>query len=624
MCGINGIVKFEEKTVTQEEILRMNEKIKHRGPDHGGVFVDGKVGLGHRRLSILDLSPMGNQPMVYRHKEREVIVVFNGEIYNFGELRDDLEKKGYKFDSTCDTEVLEAAYLEHGFDCVKKFNGMFAFVIYDKQKNIFFGARDRFGKKPLKYYLDERMFVFSSELKAILTQGVERQVDFDAVNDFLTLQYVPAPKTGFRNIFKLPHASYFVFDLQNRKLEIQKYWELDYSKKFQLSETELLVLLEEKMEEAVKKRMVADVEVGAFLSGGVDSSAVVAFASKYKKKLKTFTIKFNEKDFDESLYAKKIAQQYKTDHHEFLVSEDEMKGLIEKLVVQYEEPYADSSQLPTFVLAQKTSSHVKVVLNGDGGDENFGGYDKYQRHLLVPFFQWIPLKKIFAQMILRLAQKTNSFKIYKYFLFFKMLECSSAQRHLNFTHYFDVFYKNNFYKEVYKKRFEQLHCKSFEQILPKDKFSGLDNVLFLDFNTYVPDDLMVKVDIATMANGLESRSPLLDYEFVEFCAKMKASQKIDIWGNRKKIFKKMLGKYLDRDILHRKKSGFAVPIKHWFRGELRNYLEGVIFDEKGLVLEMMKRDKVEELFKSHQNGQDHSRKLWLLLILNLWHKAYFK
>lgn len=286
MCGINGIVKFEEKTVVQEEILRMNEKIKHRGPDHGGVFVDGKVGLGHRRLSILDLSPMGNQPMVYRHKEREVIVVFNGEIYNFGELRDDLEKKGYKFDSTCDTEVLEAAYLEHGFDCVKKFNGMFAFVIYDKQKNIFFGARDRFGKKPLKYYLDERMFVFSSELKAILTQGVERQVDFDAVNDFLTLQYVPAPKTGFRNIFKLPHASYFVFDLQNRKLEIQKYWELDYSKKFQLSETELLVLLEEKMEEAVKKRMVADVEVGAFLSGGVDSSAVVALLPNTRKNSK--------------------------------------------------------------------------------------------------------------------------------------------------------------------------------------------------------------------------------------------------------------------------------------------------------------------------------------------------
>jgi len=624
MCGINGIIKFDQKTVSKKEIDLMNQEIKHRGPDDQGIFLDENLGLGHLRLSIIDLSPKGHQPMEYSHKNKKIVVVFNGEIYNFQEIREDLIKRGYKFISNSDTEVLEAAYLEFGFDCVKKFNGMFAFVVYDKQKNILFGARDRFGKKPLKYYLDEKQFIFSSELKAILTQKVKRAVDLEAVNDYLTLQYVPAPKTGFKNIFKLPSASFFVLNLKNREMKIEKYWNLDYSKKLDLSEEELIEKIEKKLEESVKRRMIADVEVGAFLSGGVDSSAIVAFASKFKKRLKTFTIKFEEKDFDESEFAKKVAKRYKTDHREFLVKPSDMSLIIKKLVKQYEEPYADSSQLPTYILAQKTSKYVKVVLNGDGGDENFGGYDKYKMHLIASFLRILPFKQKLANQLLRISRKKDSFFLYKISLFLRLLDENSVRQHFNFTHYFDVFYKNDFYKDEFRDKFKNIQYRSFEKFKKDGELQGLDQIFYLDFNTYVPDDLMVKVDIATMSNSLESRSSILDYEFVELCAKIKIVRKIDILGRRKKIFKKMLEKHLDKDILYRKKMGFAVPIEHWFRKELKDELKRIIFDKKGLVLELMEEEKIEKLFESHQNGQDHSKKLWLLMSLNLWHKEYFK
>ncbi|MBT3356216.1 asparagine synthase (glutamine-hydrolyzing) [bacterium] len=623
MCGINGIVKLDKNKVSEKEISLMNKEIQYRGPDDQGIFTHEGVGFGHVRLSIIDLSSKGHQPMEYAHQNRKIEIVFNGEIYNFQKIKGELQGKGYVFNSTSDTEVLGAAYLEFGFDCVKKFNGMFAFVIYDRRKNILFGARDRFGKKPLKYYLDKDKFIFSSELKAILTQGVKREVDFEAINDYLTLQYVPAPRTGFRNIFKLPHASYFTLDLSSRKMEIKKYWNLDYSKKLKLPESELIEKIEEKFEESVKRRMIADVEIGAFLSGGVDSSAIVAFASKFKKQLKTFTIKFNEKDFDESEFAKKVAKRYGTDHREFLVEPADMKSIIKKLIRQYEEPYADSSQLPTYILAQKTSAFVTVALNGDGGDENFGGYDKYEKHLAIPFLKMMPCKKVLAAKLFQISKQKESFLLYKIALFVELLDEAPVRQHFNFTHYFDIFYKNDFYKNEYQKRFEKIQYDSFDKFKKEGEFKGLDQILYLDFNTYVPDDLMVKVDIATMANGLESRSPILDYEFVELCAQIRINQKIDIFGRRKKIFKKMLEKYLDKDILYRKKKGFSVPIKYWFRNELKDELEEAIFDKKGLVLKMMKEEKIKELFDSHQNGQNHSKKLWSLMSLNLWHREYF-
>lgn len=621
MCGINGIVRFEGKTPTETEISLMNKKIKHRGPDDDGVFIEGNVGLGHARLSIIDLSPRGHQPMIYEKDGKKAIIVFNGEIYNFQEIKNDLEKIGYQFSSTTDTEVILASYFEYGEDCVKKFNGMFAFVIYDKNKNILFGARDRFGKKPLKYFMDNKKFVFSSELKAILTQEIKREVDFEAINDFLTLQYVPAPRTGFKNIFKLPHASFFILNIKTKDFKIRKYWELDYSSKTNLSEKEITQELEKKFGESVKKRLIADVEIGAFLSGGIDSSAVVAFAARYQPKIKTFTIKFKEADFDESFYARSVADKYKTEHHEFLVSQQDMLKSIEDLVYQYEEPYADVSQLPTFILARKTAQYVKVVLNGDGGDENFGGYDKYEKHLVAQRIKNLPGANHFGKLASKLADATNSLFLQKVAIFLSTLKNSSACRHMNYTHYFDVFSKMSIYKDEWKEKFKNYQCKNFERILEGKNFDEMDKIFYLDFNTYVPDDLMAKVDIATMANGLESRSPLLDYEFVEFCTKIPHEMKMNL-RNRKIIFKKMLEKYLSDEILYRKKRGFSVPVKHWFRKDLKNYTRGIILDENGLVSKIIKKEEVIEILQRHQKGQDQEKKIWAMLMLNLWYKKY--
>ena len=638
MCGINGIIKFEKKIQTSE-IEAMNKKIEHRGPDDSGFYICEKknysLGFGHLRLSILDLSKKGHQPMgyferknniIYKDKElnmSDYIIVFNGEIYNFSEIKKKLQSKKWKFDTGTDTEILLKGYIQWGTKILDYLNGMFAFVIYDKKKDQLFGARDRFGKKPLKYFFDGNKFIFSSELKAILTQNIDREVDLDAVDDYLTLQYVPAPKTGFKNIYKLPHSHYFILDLNTKKLEIQKYWDLKYLPKTKKSEKKIKECLEKKIKDCVKRRMIADVEVGAFLSGGVDSSAIVAFASKFKKKLKTFTIKFSEKTYDESQYARQVAEQYKTDHHEFLVKPNDMLDVIETLVYQYEEPYADSSQLPTYILAKKTSKYVKVALNGDGGDENFGGYDKYEKHLIAQKYIWLPFTKLGGLFFKFLSKIFNSLFFYKVFLFLETLKQKDYIKHMNYTHYFDVFSKNKLYKKFIKEKIKKEKYIAFQNKLKYQKCIGIDRIFYLDFNTYIPDDLMVKVDIATMAHGLESRSPILDYTFVEYAASIPFKYKIK-GKNRKKIFKNMLEKYLPKSILYRKKKGFGVPIDYWFRNELKNYIQKILLNPKGLVLTLFKETEIQILLRDQFRGKDNGKKLWVLMILNLWYKKFFE
>ena len=613
MCGINGIIRLDGALATKKEIALMNKKIKHRGPDDRGIFIEKNIGLGHCRLSILDLSKKGHQPMVYEHQGRRAVMTYNGEIYNFQELRNELEEKGYAFESNTDTEVLIASYLEDGFECIKKWNGMFAFVIFDQEKQILFGARDRFGQKPFKYYLDNERFIFSSELKAILENNVEREVDFDAIDDFLTLQYVPAPKTGFKNIFKLPHDHYFVLDLSGKNFEIKRYFDLDYSEKLNRTKKEWISLMEEKLEQAVKKRLISDVPLGAFLSGGVDSSAIVAFMAKFTDKVKTFSISFDQKDFDESSYARMVATQYKTKHTEFNVKPNDLLKYIDGLVSQFEEPFADSSNLPTFLLSKLTKQHVTVALSGDAGDENFGGYDKYRCHLAVLKFKFIfYLLKIFQPLIKH--EKLN--------ILLKNLSKDIAKRHYNFTNFFDEGAKEQFYRDDFiKKLTKKENC--FEKIAKKKPFRELDKVFYLDFNSYIPDDINSKVDLASMMNSLEVRSPMLDYEFAGFMAQMPKKYKTGLLQG-KKLFKKMLEKYLPKKVLYRKKHGFSVPIKHWFRNELKGYLKDKIMDKNGLVLQMLKEERVKNLINGHMHGKDNAKKLWALLVLNIWHKKYFK
>ena len=624
MCGINGIIRFDDVKIKQKDIFVMNQKIDYRGPDDEGLFIENNIALGHRRLSIIDLSKKGHQPFVYIHKGREVVLTYNGEIYNFQEVKAELLLKGYEFQSETDTEIIPAAYLEWGSKCVEKFNGMFAFVLFDKTENMLFGARDRFGQKPLKYYHDSDKFIFSSELKAILTQNIKKEVDYGAIDEFLTLQYVAAPKTGFKNIYKLPHAHYFKLDLDSNKITINRYWNLNYQEKLKLSKKEWVDKLDEALSQSVKKRLMADVPLGAFLSGGVDSSAIVAFMSKFRSEIKTFSIGFKEGDYDETEYARLVANQYKTDHKELIVEPSDMMDLIEKLIYQYEEPYADSSQLPTYILAELTKKDVKVVLNGDGGDENFGGYDKYAKHLLANYL-FIPFNHLLAELFNYINKNLySSLLIHKIYIFIKTFKQPNWLRHFTYTHYFDIFTKSEFYKKDFREKIEELaEENTFSQIIKRNKdISYMDRIFYIDFNSYMPDDLMVKVDMATMANSLEARSPLLDYKFVELAAKIPAKLKISFWG-RKSIFKTMLQPYLGKEILYRKKKGFSIPIEYWFRNELKNYVRDIVLNEEGLVLKIMQKKKIESLLRKHNKGLNNSKKIWILMVLNLWYKEYF-
>lgn len=614
MCGINGKINLYEKQVLDDEIILMNDALVHRGPDDSGIWIEKNVGLGHRRLSIIDLSYSGHQPMKYDDK----VIVHNGEIYNFLELKTELESKGYEFKSKTDTEVILASYNEWGIECLDKLRGMFAFAIYDKSRNILFGARDRFGKKPFKYFFDGSVFIFASELKAILTQKeVKKEVDWEAIDDYLTLQYVPHPKTGFQNIFKLPQAHYFTLDLNTKKFEIKRYWVLDYSQKLDISEKEWVKLLEDALKESVQLRMISDVPLGAFLSGGIDSSAVVAFMSQFTK-VKTFSIGFEEKDFDETDYARMVAKRYNTEHHELIVKSTDMIKYIKQLIYQYEEPYADSSQLPTFILSKFAKEYVTVALNGDGGDENFGGYDKYSIHFFAKYMKKIPFRNLLWYLLKISGQEKGA-------LFLKILDQENWEQHVNYTNYFDTYTKNKFYTEKFLEKIKNHSTFDFFEYLMKNSKSleYMDRIFYLDFNSYVPDDLMVKVDIATMANSLESRSPLLDHKFVELTAQIPSNFKVG-FNKRKYIFKKMIGKYLDEDILNRKKKGFAIPLNYLLRNELKDYVKKVILDDDGLVLHIMKKEMVQTLLEKQYNGKNNGKKLWTLMVLNLWYNKFFK
>jgi asparagine synthase (glutamine-hydrolysing) len=454
MCGITGKISFSSKNISSQEIEAMNDAVLHRGPDDGGVYISpsGKVGLGHRRLSIIDLSPLGHQPMRYMDRYE---IVFNGEIYNFQEKRDMLEKEGYTFASHSDTEVILALYDKYKEGCLEHLRGMFAFALYDEKENTLFAARDRVGKKPFKYYQDNNLFLFASELKAILTQPeYHKEPDYLAIHHYLTLQYVPAPLTGFVGIKKLEPAHYLKIDLTTKQIEKKRYWKLDYSKKLDLSEEEWKKRILDKLEESVKLRMIADVPLGAFLSGGIDSSAVVAMMAKHSKTpIKTFSIGFKEEKYNELPFAKMIAEKFKTDHMEFIVEPDAI-GLLPMLVRQYEEPYADSSALPTFLVSKLTRDHVTVALNGDGGDENFAGYSRYSAFQISTFLDRFSLlhKYIgtpFTRFVAMIIQNTLFDRIYR---FSKSLSEDYHLRYMNYTAYFTNAQKSELYTDEFKQK----------------------------------------------------------------------------------------------------------------------------------------------------------------------------
>ncbi len=627
MCGITGKIFFKDGIITDDDILKMNDAIKHRGPDDGGVYVstDKKVGLGHRRLSIIDLSPLGHQPMSYLDK---YWIVFNGEIYNYQESRNKLEMEGYKFNSMSDTEVIMALYDKYGVKCLSYLRGMFSFAIYDKEKEKVFCARDRVGKKPFKYYLNDKVFIFASELKAILTQSeYKKEVDYQAIHHYLTFQYVPSPLTGFKDIYKLEAAHYLLVDLKTRKIVKKKYWSIDYSHKLNLSEDAWKKRIFDKLEESVKLRMISDVPVGAFLSGGIDSSAVVGMMSKLSDRpVKTFTIGFEDKKYDETKYASIVAKKFNTDHTVFRVK-PETVDILPLLANHYEEPFADSSALPTYYVSKLTRDNVTVALNGDGGDENFGGYERYS---LQKFSFIYDNFRLLNRLVIPVTRYLNN--VYKNTLFDRANKFALSMnedyksRYLNYICYFDnnakkEMYTDSFLKKVVKNNSGDIIVNKFDESGTKDK---IDQTLYTDFNSYLPDDLLVKVDIATMAVALEGRSPFLDHEFLEMTAKIPSNLKLKGLTDKKYILKEALRGFVPNEVMFRQKMGFGVPIDSWFRDELSKYVSNILLSDKAVSRGLFKEDYIRRLLKSHNETKvNQSYRIWALLMLELWFREYF-
>lgn len=628
MCGIAGKISFSNKKISAQEIEMMNDAIKHRGPDDGGTYIspDGRVGLGHRRLSIIDLSPLGHQPMRYLDRYE---IVFNGEIYNFQEKRTMLEEKGYTFASHSDTEVILALYDKYGEKCLDHLRGMFAFVIYDEQKQTLFCARDRVGKKPFKYYIDDNVILFASELKAILTQPeYHREPDYVAIHHYLTLQYVPAPLTGFVGIKKLEPAHFLTIDLKTKTVKKERYWKLDYSKKLDLSETEWKKRILNKLDESVRLRMISDVPIGAFLSGGVDSSAIVALMAKNSKTpIKTFSIGFEEEKYNELKYAKIIAEKFKTNHTEFIVKPDAI-DLLPMLVRQYEEPFADSSALPTYYVSKLTRDHVTVALNGDGGDENFAGYGRYSVHKFSLLYDKIlPLHNILILPIVKFL--TNLFQntfLERVCRFSESLSKPYNYRYIDYVCYFTNRMKDELYTHDFRekmKNFDTYHIVA-DRFSESGSTNKAEQAVYVDFSTYLPDDLMTKVDIDTMAVALEGRSPFLDHEFLELTSQIPFSLKLKGLNNKKYILKEALRGLVPDQVMFRPKMGFGIPLHTWFRCDLKEYAYNTLLSEKATKRGLFKKESIKAILDSHVNTKtDHAFRIWALITLELWFNEYF-
>ena len=629
MCGIAGKISLSSSSVTKESVEVMCDAIQHRGPDDHGVYVspDGKVGLGHRRLAIIDLSPLGHQPMRYLDRYE---IVFNGEIYNFQEKRTELIREGYHFSSHSDTEVILALYDKYREKCLDHLRGMFAFALYDEKEQIVFCARDRVGKKPFKYSFDGKFFLFASELKAILTQPeYQKAIDYEAIHHYLTLQYVPAPMTGFKGIHKLAPAHYLALNLKTKELKIERYWKLDYSNKLHLSEAEWKKRILEKFEESVRLRMLADVPLGAFLSGGIDSSAVVAMMTRHSgAPIKTFSIGFKEEKYNELPWAKKVAEKFKTDHTEFIV-EPHAIDILPTLIHHYEEPFADSSALPTYYVSKLTREHVTVALNGDGGDENFAGYSRYsafQASIFLERFAW--LAKTIGVPITRCIKNVfpNTFfdRIYR---LTQSLSVDYRERYMGFTSYFTNEQKEKLYTNVFKEKITGKNTYSLvaKQFLESGSKNKTEQAVYADFAMYLPEDLLVKVDIASMAVSLEGRSPFLDHEFLELTAQIPFGLKLKGLNNKKYILKEALRGILPDEILFRPKMGFGVPIDAWFRGELKGFAEDKLVHGELVKRDFFRSEAIQELLHAHTSTNiNFSPQIWALLTLELWLEEYFQ
>ena len=624
MCGIVGIVRNDGKPVDEELLARMNNAIRHRGPDDDGIYVNGSVGLGMRRLAIIDLKG-GAQPI--HNQDRSSWIVFNGEIYNYLELREKLEKLGHTFYTNSDTEAIVHAYDQFGVDCPKHLRGMFVFAIWNERSQELFLARDRVGKKPLLYAHVNGQLIFGSEFSALLLHpDVSRDIQPEALDYYLSFMCIPAPLTAYRAIRKLEPGHWLRW--RHGEIELQRYWQPDFTKKVNLSEEEAGERTVEILRDAVRVRLMSEVPLGAFLSGGIDSSAVVALMSQESsERVKTFSIGFDEQDFSELHHARRIAEHVGAEHHEFIVRPDALE-VLPTLVEHYGEPYADSSAVPTYYVAKETRKHVTVALNGDGGDESFAGYERYiamgltEKYRRVPAFLRESVIKETVNLIPSSPLKRSRVKSAK-----RLLDAVALPRVDRYARWVSVFNeqtKQPLYSDHFREQTQGADATGIlaEWFKRANGIGVVDAMLLTDQMTYLPNDLLVKVDIATMAVSLEARSPFLDHHVIEFAASLPQNLKLRRLTS-KYLLKKVLRKLLPSENLKRRKMGFGVPVGHWFRGKMQPFLREVLLSEKALRRGMFQPEAVRQLIELHVRGErDYSQQLWTLLMLELWFNRF--
>lgn len=604
MCGIYGsTIKYSDELI-YEKLARVN----FRGPDFSGFKQLDGLTLGHNRLSVVDLDPRSNQPFCYLHLH----IVFNGEIYNYLDIRKKLKEQQYQFRTGSDTEVVCAAYLAYGADCVNHFNGMFAFVIYDPVKKELFGARDRLGKKPFYYTHSGTSFEFASQ-PAQLSIGRALTINESAIHEYLVWNNIPEPRSIYQEVNKLPAAHRFTFDLFSGKLNISRYWDLDYNWENKFTGTYLVAKqeLSRLLTDAVKIRMFADVPLGVFLSGGIDSSLITALAVQQVENVKTFSVKFNENGFDESVYAEKVARHLGTQHHTIVCDYKEGIDLIENVSRYYDEPFADSSAVPSLLLSKHTRKHVTVALSGDAGDEAFLGYHRYKWINDIKLLFHLPLyiRKAIGSLI-RLSPK------YRHQLIAMGISMPDIE-----TLYVKVFggMENSWVSE---NNIDLDH--SLIHVLNNPIKPLLERVSDFDIKTYLNGDINTKVDRASMAFSLESRSPLMDYRIIEFSRTLPTDFKF-YKGNQKRILKDLLFEHVPAHFFNRPKAGFTMPFQHWFRKELRDYVQDHLSENELKNIPGINVTRTLEIIQEHLSGRwNRYPQIWKLLVLAQWLKGQKK
>jgi asparagine synthase (glutamine-hydrolysing) len=624
MCGIIGQARTDGAEVDRGLLEQMCAGLAHRGPDSRGLHVSPGAGLGIQRLRVIDLTT-GDQPMY--NEDRGIAVVLNGEIYNYRELREQLLRDGHELRSHSDTEVIAHLYEDHGSDCVRLLHGMFAFAIWDSRRRQLVLARDRIGKKPLFYAERDGVLSFASEMQALLAdQSIPREIDHRALDVYRAFLYIPAPLSALRAVRKLMPATTLVY--RDGTVSLNRYWSLDFNRKRAVTGLpELHADIRQAILDAVGLRLVADVPVGAHLSGGIDSSAVVAaMAQQASGQVKTFSIGFDHKSFDELPAARRIAEHFGTDHHELQVQPDAIE-VLPQIIRHYGEPFADHSAIPSFYVSALTREHVTVALNGDGGDESFAGYYSYVYMHLMRRFDRLPrgLRRLGPRVGNRLpANGEDRSALNRIHRLLDALALDPPDRFARYMSCFDDPERHALYTPEYR----QLLGDSDPRGMIREAWEGasgealLDQMLEVDITTWLPGDLIPKMDIATMAHALEARSPFLDHELVQFAASIPAELKLPRL-RKKGLLRDALAPWLPADILRRPKQGFCVPMAHWMRNDLRPFAAEVLLDPVSLGRGYFREDAVRRLLDEHALGKaDHANRIWTLLVEELWHREF--